>query len=80
MNICVICGDYDADREGVYEWHGLIVVYIVFRIASKQLFGEFLSGDELTVVTFSLLAGIMIGRLLGMLRSVIGVLKEQNIV
>lgn len=57
----------------------LVALYIIFRIGSEKLFGEFLHGEELTIVTFTILGGIMVGRVLGMMRSLTRVLKEQKI-
>lgn len=57
----------------------LIAGYVAFRILSEQFLGHILHGQELTVITFSLLGGIMIGRLVGMLRSISTILKTQNI-
>ena len=85
---------YFAGRMFAIKWHeetqkviigmdrtGLIVIilYVAFRIYGKQFLGEFLHGEELTVFSFSSLAGIMIGRLFSMSRSIIVILKEQKI-
>ena len=63
------------DKLGVL----LIVVYVIFRIASEQFLGHYLHGQELTIITFTILVGIMIGRVAGMLRSISKILKAQNI-
>lgn len=65
----------NMDRTGII----IIVIYVVFRILGEQLFGEFLHGNALTAFTFSMLAGIMIGRLVSMYRRIISILKEQKI-
>ena len=57
----------------------LIIGYIAFRYISDQFLAHILHGQELTVITFTLLDGIMIGRFIGMGNSVIKVLKQQNI-
>lgn len=57
----------------------LIVAYAAFRYASDQYLAHILHGQELTIITFTLLAGIMIGRFVGMGNSVIKVLKQQHI-
>jgi hypothetical protein len=57
----------------------LLVLYIAFRFGTEQLFGKFIHGEELTVFTFSSLAGVMIGRLFSMVKGLSRVLKEQNI-
>jgi len=58
----------------------LLAAYIIFRVFSKQIFGEFLSGEALTDVTFCSLAGIMIGRLISMTRTIKKILYEQKII
>lgn len=58
----------------------IIILYAVFRMFDRQLFGEFLHGSALTAFTFCLLGGIMIGRLLSMYQSIMKILKEQQIV
>lgn len=57
----------------------LIVGYVVFRYISDQFLAHILHGQELTVITFTLLDGIMIGRFVGMGKGVIRVLKQQKI-
>lgn len=57
----------------------LIAAYVVFRVVSEQLLGHYLHGQELTIITFTVLVGIMIGRVVGMIRSIAKILKAQNI-
>lgn len=57
----------------------LILAYAAFRYVSEQFLGHILHGQELTIITFTLLAGIMIGRFVGMGNSVVKILKQQNI-
>jgi hypothetical protein len=65
----------NMDRTGFL----IIIIYVAFRIFGEQLFGEFLHGAALTAFTFSMLAGIMIGRLISMYRRVMAILREQKI-
>lgn len=84
-----------AGRMFILKWHEdtqkviltmdklsflLIAAYIVFRIFSEKLLGGILHGEELSVATFGLLAGIMLGRLLSMLTNIRKVLKKQSII
>jgi len=84
-----------AGRMFILKWHEdtqkviltmdklsflLIGAYIVFRIFSEKLLGGILHGEELSVATFGLLAGIMLGRLLSMLTNIRKVLKKQGII
>jgi hypothetical protein len=64
------------DKMGVI----LIVAYILFRSFSKQIFGEWIHGEALTIFTLCMLGGIMVGRVFGMGRSLAKILKEQQIV
>lgn len=57
----------------------LIVAYAAFRYASDQYLSRILHGQELTIITFTLLGGIMIGRVFSIGNSVVKVLKQQNI-
>lgn len=58
----------------------IIGAYIVFRIFSEQLLGDFVHGEELTVTTFGLLAGIMLGRLLSLATNVRKILVREGII
>lgn len=57
----------------------LIAAYVAFRYVSDQFLAHILHGQELTIITFALLGGIMIGRVISMGNSVVRVLKQQNI-
>ena len=63
------------DRMAVF----LIILYVALRIASDQLAGEFIHGKEFTIVTFSFLGGLLIGRMIGVLLKVIHVLESQTV-
>jgi site-specific recombinase len=84
-----------ASRMFLLKWHadtrkvimsmdklGFLVIgaYIVFRIFSKQLLGNFVHGEELTVTTFGLLAGIMLGRFLSLATNVRKILLREGII
>lgn len=58
----------------------LIVAYVLFRTFSKQIFGEWIHGEALAVFTLCILGGIMVGRLLSMVRNITKILREQAIV
>lgn len=64
------------DKMGVV----LIAAYILFRSFSKQIFGHWIHGETLAVFTLCVLGGVMIGRLLSMLRNITRVLRERAIV
>lgn len=65
----------NLDKTGII----LIVGYVAFRMVSTTIFGEFSHGMALTVLTYSMLSGILMGRGLNMYRSVVTVLKNQKI-
>jgi hypothetical protein len=58
----------------------LIVAYIVFRLASDRLLDHLFHGEDLTIMTYSLLGGILIGRAFSVGRRVVAILREQKII
>lgn len=54
--------------------------YIVFAFARHYLLGEFIKNSFVIVVTFAIIAGVMIGRFVGMRRTVYKTLKKQGLV
>ncbi len=57
----------------------LIGVYVLFRIFSEQLLGNYIQGAALSAFTFALLAGILVGRFASIWRGVRRILKEQGV-
>lgn len=57
----------------------LIGVYVLFRIFGEQILGQYIHGAALTAVTFALLAGILLGRLVSIWKSVSRILREQGV-
>ena len=57
----------------------IIVLYIAFRLLSEKFLGHYLHGNELTALTFSILAGIIVGRMFSMFRSINKILVEKNL-
>jgi hypothetical protein len=53
---------------------------MVFSILRHYLIGLFIETPLVFVVTFSIVAGIMIGRFLGMRDTIMKILKKQKIV
>jgi hypothetical protein len=58
----------------------LIGVYVVFRIFSDQLLGQYLHGAALSAISFAFLAGILIGRFVSIWQGVTRILKQQGII
>ena len=58
---------------------GVLVLYILFEIFRKKIVGHFVREADVTVTSFSILAGVMYGRVLGIRGSVVRVLKEQDL-
>lgn len=56
----------------------LIIAYIVFRIGSEHLLQQYLHGQELSIVTYSLLAGLLTGRMIGILQKAGRVLEKRH--
>jgi hypothetical protein len=57
----------------------ILGLYILFRIFGDRFLSNYMHGPTLAAFTFSMLDGIMIGRLLSMYRSVTKILREQKI-
>ena len=57
----------------------LIALYIAFRVFGEQLLGRYVHGVELSAISFALLAGILLGRVISIWRGVSRILKQQGI-
>jgi hypothetical protein len=90
-----LCVGYLAGRMFRLLWHEdtkqvvirmdklsfiLIGLYVAFRIGSAQLLGDYWSGAALSAISFAVLDGILIGRLISMWRGISRILREQGIV
>ena len=65
----------NVDRTGFI----VIILYVLIRALVNSEAGNLLSGIELLAVTYSLLGGIMIGRLASMGRRIVRMLRDQQI-
>ncbi|HET8581554.1 MAG TPA: hypothetical protein VFL98_03805 [Candidatus Paceibacterota bacterium] len=85
---------YAAGRMFILRWHEdtrkvilrmdrtgfiLIAAYIVFRIVSGQLLGEYFDGAALSAISFAVIDGVLIGRLLSLWRGIGRVLLAQGV-
>jgi len=83
-----------ATRMFIIHWHeerakvvsrfdtiGIFVIlfYVAFSASRTWLFGHWIHGPILTAFTYSILAGIMIGRIAGMRLKMKNILSEQCI-
>lgn len=83
-----------ATRMFIIHWHeerakvvsrfdtiGIFVLlfYVAFSASRAWLFGHWIHGYVLTAFTYSILAGIMIGRIAGMRLKIKNILSEQSI-
>jgi len=83
-----------ATRMFIIHWHderakvvsrfdtiGIIIMlfYVAFSVSRSWLFGHWIHGAVLTAFTYSILAGIMIGRIAGMRLKIKDILSEQFI-
>ncbi len=57
----------------------LIIGYVAFRIGTDQLLDQFVHGETLIIVTLSILAGILTGRMVAVLRKVARVLHSKAV-
>lgn len=56
----------------------IIIAYLVLRSGSDFLLRDWFTGAALSAITFAFLAGILLGRYLGIIRSIYRVLREQG--
>ena len=57
----------------------ILVLYILFEIKRNAIVGFFVQGPQVGAVSFAIISGIMIGRVLGTRGKIIQVLKEQKV-
>lgn len=58
----------------------MFIVYVVFTIYREQIIDQFIHGPAVVAVSFSLLAGIMYGRISGVQGKIKEVFREQKII
>lgn len=66
---------YNMDVIGI----GLLVIFIVFDLSRIDLVSSLISGPSVKPTSFALLAGTFYGRVWGIRRNIVSVLKEQKI-
>jgi hypothetical protein len=59
---------------------GILILLILFQIFRKKIVSEFVDDIDVTTTSFSVLAGIMYGRVLGIRGDVVRILKEKDII
>jgi hypothetical protein len=63
------------DTIGIF----VMLLYVAFSASRAWLFGHWIHGSVLTAFTYSILAGVMIGRIVGMRLKIKNILYEQSI-
>lgn len=58
----------------------ILVIYIAFVIVRSKLIGYFVAAPMVGAVSFSITAGIMIGRVIGTRNAIIEILREREII
>ncbi len=58
----------------------ILVVYLLFEIFRTQLVSLVLRGPSVIIASFAVLAGIMIGRVIGMRGKIREILQEQQLI
>ncbi len=58
----------------------ILVTYIVFAIFRTKLISYFVQGPVVGAISFSIIAGMMIGRVVGTRNAIIEILKEREII
>lgn len=57
----------------------ILAIYILTAIFRGRIIGHFVQGSYVTGTSLSVVAGIMIGRVLGIGQKIVAILKEQNL-
>lgn len=58
----------------------ILVAYIIFAIFRTKLISYFVHGPVVGAISFSIIAGIMIGRVLGTRGKILKILREEGII
>ena len=58
----------------------ILVPYLIFTIFRQEILEHWLKGNLLTSFTFSLLAGIMLGRVIYLVSNIIKTLQEEGVI
>ncbi len=84
-----------AGRMFVTKWHeqankmvaridevgvAVLILYVLFSVFRNRIFGHWLHGPILTAFTFSVIGGVMLGRLLTTIRSIKNILSTRGII
>jgi hypothetical protein len=63
------------DRIGIV----VLVLYLVFSLSRRWILGHWVHGIQLSVVSFSMAAGAMIGRILTIRKQIRDILRDKGI-
>ena len=58
----------------------VLVLYILFEVFRSKIVGRFVDASSVTITSFSILAGIMYGRVLGIRGNIQKILVERDII
>lgn len=75
--------DHDAEKiVSRLDVFGIIILvaYIIFAILRTKLISYFVHGPTVGAISFSIVAGIMIGRVIGTRGKILKILKEEKII
>ena len=57
----------------------ILILYVIFEIFREKIVGRFVNEADVAVTSFSILAGVMYGRVLGIRGKIIRVLEEKDL-
>jgi hypothetical protein len=63
------------DRVGI----AIIILYILFSLVRHQVLGQLFHGEDLTLLSLSLISGIMFGRVFSALRNIRKILVHKKL-
>ncbi len=57
----------------------VLAIYLVFSLARHFFLESYVKHSWITIITFTTISGVMVGRFLGMRRKIFSVIKEQEL-
>lgn len=90
-----ICVGFFAGRMIDIKWHEdsqkvvgrmdglgvvILVLYMAFSIFKSRFFGEYIHGVALTAFSFSIMGGVMLGRVISSVSNIRKILKNRKII
>jgi len=73
---------HEETGEVISRWNRIsitfLIIYLAFALSKRWIFGHWIHGPTLTAFSFSLVSGIMTGRILSMRKQIRSILREKG--